>query len=69
MKITTWFEYLKTIQDIAKAIPKTEKPNDVFWSACKNKLCDLTLSINNTGYTLIDSDVANQIIKEYQEMK
>jgi len=69
MKINNWFEYLKTIQDIAKAVPKNETPNDHFWSACKTKLCDLTLSINNTGYNLIDPDVANHIIKSYQEIK
>ena len=69
MKITNWFDYLKTIQDIAKAVPKDESENDAFWSACKTKLCDLTLSINETGYNLIDPDVANHIIKAYQEAK
>lgn len=69
MKILSWFEYLKTIQDIAKAVPKGESPGDTFWEACRDKLCALSLSINNTGYHLIDADIANKIIKEYQEIK
>lgn len=69
MRISSWFEYLKTIQDIAKAVPKGESPGDAFWAACSDKLCALSLSINNTGYHLIDADIANQIIREYQESK
>jgi len=69
MKMKNWFEYLKTIQDIAKAVPKGETSSDPFWIACKEKLCNLSLSINNTGYNLIDADVADHIIKEYQEIK
>lgn len=69
MKINNWFDYLKMIQDIAKAIPKGETKTDPFWIACKTKLCDLTLSINNTGYSLIDPEIADHIIQSYQETK
>lgn len=69
MRIKSWFEFVKTVQEIAKAVPKNELHNDSFWVACKEKLCSLSLTVGTTGYNLIDSDIANQIIKEYQESK
>jgi len=69
MKITTWFEYIKTIQDIAKAVPKGESKNDSFWIACRERLSNLTLSAGDTGYHLINADLADKIIKDYQEIK
>lgn len=69
MRVKNWFEFVKTVQDIAKAVPKNELQNDSFWRACKDKLCSLSLTVGTTGYNLIDSDIADQIIKDYQESK
>jgi hypothetical protein len=64
-----WFEYLKEVQDIAKAVPKNDKVNDVFYKACKEKLCNLKLQLDDTGYVLINTDIADHIIKQYQGIK
>jgi hypothetical protein len=64
-----WFEFIKQVQDIARAVPKTDQPNDTFFEACKERLCALSLKINDNGYMLIDQDVANHIIKQYQDKK
>ncbi len=64
-----WFEFIKQVQDIARAVPKTDQPNDIFFKACLEKLSALGLSINGNTYMLIDTDVAQHIIKQYQETK
>ena len=64
-----WFEFVKQVQDIARAVPKTDQPDDIFFKACLNKLCALSLNLNGNAYMLIDPDVANHIIKQYQETK
>jgi hypothetical protein len=64
-----WFEYFKEVQNIAIAVPKNETINDVFYKSCKEKLCNLKLQLNDTGYNLIDNDIADHIIKLYQGIK
>jgi hypothetical protein len=69
MRTKTWFEFLKEVQNIAIEVPKNVGVDNTLYKDSKYRLCNLTLQIKDTGYILIDPDIADHIIKQYQETK
>ena len=66
MRIKSWFEFVKTVQEIAKAVPKNELHNDSFWVACKEKLCSLSCAIPKFFAKSSTGRFISAIIYEYK---